>query len=35
VDSVRRLKTLVAERVRRWHITLQRNGRTFNMVVNR
>ena len=35
VDSVRRLKTLVAERVSRWHITVQRNGRTLNMVVNR
>ena len=35
VDSVRRLKTLVAERVRRWRITLQRNGRTLNMVIDR
>ncbi len=35
VDSVRRLKTLVAERANRWRVTLERNGRTLNMVINR
>ncbi|MFQ5617769.1 MAG: Do family serine endopeptidase [Rhodospirillales bacterium] len=35
VDSVRRLRTLVAAPADRWRITLQRDGRTLNMVVNR
>ncbi len=35
VDSVRRLKTLVAAPADRWRITLQRNGKTLNMVVDR
>ena len=35
VDSVRRLKVLVAAPADRWRITLQRNGKTLNMVINR
>ncbi len=35
VTSVRRLKELVSERVNRWHITVKRNGKKLNLVINR
>ena len=35
VDSVKRLKKLLARRTDRWRVTIKRGGKTISMVVNR